>query len=407
MWILLVFEVDQFLAAVTGAPFNRLPTLLAPVLLGFTLFRYKRNTVSWPIVLFLLMHLSASIFAENAGLSRNGFKYMFYVTLLGVSTATLINVPAKLDYILKVYLLSFAWFGLFGDFSGGKVWWHQLLGNEDSFGPLMVMAMPIGFFFAQSTRVPLWRRIGRLVFGLGILGLVVSFARGAAVAGAAVLLYILVFSPNKTRTFVSLMVAAIILIPLVAYFVPLDAYLKEVGTSSGGDPVRAHLWGLAVRVWKTSPWVGVGVNNFGVIGELIATPEDDAMVWGSIYFRAVHSTGFQILAEEGLVGIGLWLTMIVGFFWRTRQLCRKEAVTAWRALGGAEFELVHLTRGLEGAMLGFLLTSIFYNQLYIHWFWSLLTLAFVLHRMTVVSFRRSMPPPGRGGIPARISSRPA
>jgi O-antigen ligase len=400
LWVLLVYEVDVFLTAKTGAPFNRLPTVLAPILLFVTLFHGKRKTIYWPLVLFLAMHLGASLFAENAGISRVPFKYMFYVVLLLASTATFVDTPPKMSFLLKLYMVGFAWFGLQGVPTGGRVLWHPLMGNEDSFGPLMVIAIPIAFFYAQATQSRRWRWIAKGIFGVGVLGLMVSFARGAALAGAAVLLHILLFSPNKTRTFTSLMLATIVLVPLVVYFVPLDAYFKEVGSSAAGDEVRTHLWGLAWRVFKTSPLVGVGAGNFGVIGEVIATPADHRMVWGAIYYRAVHNVGMQILAEEGLVGIALWATMIVGFFRWNKRLRVKDAVASWRTQGGTDFNLSVFTRGLDGAMLGFLLTSIFYNELYVYWFWSLLILSFVLHRMVIVmpSSRARRMPRGHGPV---------
>jgi O-antigen ligase len=400
MWVLLIFEVEQFLSSLTHLPFNRIPTLVAPLLAIATVMAGRRKTLYWPLIAFVAMHLVASLFAENAGLSRVPFKFLLYIVLVMASTAAFADTPARLDKVLKLFVLGFAWYGVQGLPTGGKVSWHWLLGNEDSFGPLMCVAIPAAYFYSVATSSARWRWIGRVVFGIGLLGLVVSFARGAALGGAAVLLYIMVLSPNKTRTFMFLMGATIIMVPLIAYFVPLDAYFKEVSSSAGGDPVRAHLWGLAYRVFQTSPFFGVGAGNFGVIADQIATPYDRAVVWGAIYYRAVHSTAMQILAEEGLVGIGLWFTMIYNFFRWNIRLRTKAAIASWRSMGGTDLDLRSITRGLDGAMLGFLITSIFYNQLYIHWFWSLLIFSFVLHRMVVVmpSIRARQVPQGTGPL---------
>jgi hypothetical protein len=38
-----------------------------------------------------------------------------------------------------------------------------------------------------------------------------------------------------------------------------------------------------------------------------------------------------------------------------------------------------LSLALEAAMVGYLVTSVFYDQLYVHWFYSLLAVNVVLH----------------------------
>jgi hypothetical protein len=99
----------------------------------------------------------------------------------------------------------------------------------------------------------------------------------------------------------------------------------------------------------------------------------------------------QILAEEGLIGIAVWLVMLVGFVRRNARLRRPEAQARWLARGGQAFDLRAVSLALDGAMLGWLGCSIFYNQLYVHWFWSLITMSYAL---TVIIDRASE---GSGG----------
>jgi O-antigen ligase len=380
LWILTVFEVDVFLSAKTGGPFYLLPTLLAPILIILTAANARKGVLYWPMVLFLGMHLLASVIAPNAGLARPHTKFMVYMTLLFASSVCFVNVVPKMSTILKLYMLGFLWFGVQG-IPRGLVPWHYLLANEDSFGPLMVLAMPIGFFFASAATSARWRWLGHGLFAVSIVGLISSFARGASLAGAAVLLYIFVLSPNKGRTLLYLGVAAAVLIPLVAMLIPLDAYFKEVASSAGGDEGRMQIWSMAWRVFKSSPIWGVGAGNYGVGASRVATPEELDAMWHGYYFLAVHNTAIEILSEEGLIGITLWVTMIVHFFSWTRRLRTQAAREVWVEQGG-DFDLRLLSRGLDGSMIGYLLSGIFYNQLYIHWFWTLLLVAYLLKRLS-------------------------
>src|SRR6267142_1285867 len=399
-WVLMTFEPDLLLTSITGIPFFRVPIIFLPVLGLFILLRGDRKVVYWPLILFVLMHLGASLLAENAGLSRDAFKFTAYMLVLFVSSASFVDSPGRAVVLLKLYLLSFAWFGIQGmpaslgglhrgaGLSG--VGWHPSLANEDSFGPLMVISMAFSYFFALATLSPRWRRFARGVFVVSIVGVVVTFARGAQLSGAAVLVYILWHSPRRVAAFACCAIIAIVLLPVAAMFFPLDAYIAEMSTVSKGDDLRTGLWQLAWNVFQESPVYGVGAMNFGVVASRI-TPYDPNNPLGAdpskLYLFWIHNVPMQIIAEEGLIGITLWITMIVGFLRANRRLRAENAVARWRerAAGdaGGDFDVRIMARGLDGAMLGYLATSLFYNQLYFnHWFWSLLTLSYVLRGLT-------------------------
>jgi O-antigen ligase len=337
------------------------------------------------MLLFVLMHLVASVLAENAGLSRKALKFMIYMLLLYAGSVSFLDSPRKVVVVLKLYLLSFAWYGLQG-LPRGVVAWHPLLANEDSYGPLMGISLAFSFFFAMAVRSRGWRLFAWAMVPLSALGVVVSFARGAALAAGAVLLHIVARSPRRVAAVASLALGAIVLLPVAALMLPLDTYLEELGTISEGKgagtgKTRWVLWRLALGVFQESPLYGVGANNFGVVASRMFEPEDLEQTWHSaeqLYLVALHNPHVQILAEEGLVGFGLWIAMIVGFFKQTRRLQRDQAVARWTEQGGQAVDLRLAARGLEAAMIGFLANSIFYNQLYIHWFWSLLSISSVM-----------------------------
>jgi putative inorganic carbon (hco3(-)) transporter len=380
-WVLMVLELDNFLSAIVGGPFYRIPLVLAP-LLAVLVFSNKndKRVLYWPLMIFVLLQLGASVFAENRGLSVSGFKFMVYMVILLCASVSFLDSPSKIIGILKLYLISFAWMGVQG-IPSGRVSWHPLLANEDSYGPLMVISMAYSYFFAIATVSRAWRWIARGVFLLSILGLMCSFARGAGLAGALVIGYIMMYSPHKLRMLAGMLLAGIVVAGVASTMISLDAYIEEIRSSAEGDSGRMVVWGLAWRVFLESPIYGVGAYNFGVIASMIA---DQSMVAGfvnspeNLYMLGVHNSTLQILAEEGVIGVTVWIVMIAGFFWRMRRIQSKDAIIKWNSLGGEGFDLRAIARGLEGAMIGFLATSIFYNQLYIHWFWSLITIGYVL-----------------------------
>jgi O-antigen ligase len=402
LWILMVYEFDIYLYARSGLPFYRIPLLIAPVLALMILGQSGKKATYWPLNLFILLHFGAAIFAANVGFARGPLKFMIYVLILFAGSVKFLDSPQRMKLILKLYLLSFVWFGLQGLQTGGKVTWHSLLSNEDSYGPLMVIVMPIGFFFALATSSATWRWIARGAFALGLLGVIVSFARGAALAAAVTLLYILLRTPNKAKSFTFLMIASIVMLPLAATLVPFDAYTAEIATSTQGDDARSAIWKLAWIVFKSSPIIGVGAGNFGVVGVDLATPDIVKQMGAGLYMMAVHNTLLQILAEEGLIGVGLFLAMLFSLVRWNRALRTPQAQAVWAQRGAEGLDLRLISLGLEGATVGFVGTSIFYNQIYIHWFWTILIITYVLFRIANPGETRS---PSRAA-PRLRSTRP-
>lgn len=381
-WVMMVWELDGFLTVKSGLPFNRLPLLVGLALLVMTAMRGHPKALYWPLTLFTVMHLFASVLATNSGLARDPLKYLIYIMVLFAASVTFLDTVPKMITVVKLYLLSFLWFGLQGLPNGGRVLWHSTLANEDTYGPLMVIALPIAFFMIRGTSVRNWRWAAIATFVVCLLGVVGSFARGAGLAGAAVLLFIILRSPNKIRSLGILIGAVIIALPLVNLVVPLDAYIAEMATAGSKDDTRMTLWRIAFSVFQESPLVGVGANNYGVVGALITSTEVTREMWGALYFRGVHNPFLQVLAEEGVVGIICFFTMIGSVFVWTERLQGEAVNAAWIERGGAGFDLRMIALGFQGAMIAYVCTGIFYNQLYIHWLWTLLTIPFVLLCLT-------------------------
>jgi O-antigen ligase len=400
-WFLMVWEVDSFLTVKSGLPFNRVVLLVGIVMLGMTAMRGHPKALYWPLTLFTAMHMVASVLATNSGLARGPFKYLLYIMVLFAASVTFLDTIPKAITVIKLYMLSFLWFGIQGLPNGGRVTWHSTLGNEDTYGPLMVIALPIAFFLIRGTTVRNWKWAAIVTFVVCLLGVVGSFARGAGLAGAAVLLFIILRSPNKLRSLGILIGAVIVALPLVNLVVPLDAYIAEMSTAGQKDDTRMTLWRIAFSVFNESPIVGVGANNYGVVGALITSTEVTREMWGALYYRGVHNPFLQVLAEEGIVGLICFFTMIGSVFIWTERLRTDAVNAAWIERGGGGFDLRMIALGIQGAMIAYVFTGIFYNQLYIHWLWTLVTIPFVLLCLTQPTAAAASP----ASVPTRRPSR--
>lgn len=383
-WVLILFEPEWFLTRVVGGPFYRIPQLLLPIL-AVILYRFgSRRAVDRPFALFMLLHVAALFYAENRGYVEGAIKTMLYIFGTCVAVNALATTPGRVVTLLKIYLLGFVWFGVQG-LPNGLVWWHPLMGNEDSYGPLMVMGLGFSHNFALGTRSRAWRILGHATSLLCCVGVVSSFARGAVLSFALVLGLLWLRTQHKLRAFVASVVAACVTLVAINVLFPEGEFWKEMrtiseGTEAGTGQTRWVMWKMAFDIAARNPIFGVGAGNFGVVASQSFSYDSSRPEFADpsrLYNAALHNLYVQVFCEEGIVGLALILWMTIECFRRLKRLRAPPAVAAWRRRGGT-MELRSLSLGLELGMIAFLVNAVFYNQLYIHWFWTLCGLPIAL-----------------------------
>jgi O-antigen ligase len=389
LWIFILFEPQWFIPSLVGGGGGLLQRgallLLLPALIIATQYRGLR-AFYWPLALFALIHLINVPPAMNRGLALVGFKDMFRILALVAATLTVFDTPDRILQLLKLLLLSFAWYLVQG-IPGGTVDWHTEMANPDAFGGMSVTALGFGYYLGMSTRIPRWRYLGFAVSALGLVGVVASFARGALLAAALVLVLVWIRSPRKMATLLGGVVAAGVLFATVAVIYPQGEFWSEMatiteGAEGGTGADRWALWQIGWMVFQAHPVFGAGAHCVGVVGaEIVPAGMFEGMRYANpetLYNRPLHNTFIQILSEEGAVGLGLWLFMLLDFWRRQRKLRRPAALAAWKRSAAGDFDLLHISLALEMAMVGFLGGAFFYNQTYRHWFFTLVVVVLVL-----------------------------
>ena len=95
-------------------------------------------------------------------------------------------------------------------------------------------------------------------------------------------------------------IGAGILVMLSGMYLYLSSHSSHVGFLSGRD----KFWQVALIIWKEHPLLGVGPGNYAF--EYLKHASIPPQFW-AVY---PHSVPFQILAETGLVGFGLFLLVV-------------------------------------------------------------------------------------------------
>lgn len=387
-WALIVFEPERYIAAMVGGPWYRIPGLLAPVLLLIVLRAGGWRFVYWPLACFTLLHIAAIFYAENIGFPLVHSKFLLLMLLTSVAAIFIAEVPSRVVTLLKLYLLGFIWYGVQG-IPDGLVRWHQDLSDGDAYGPLMGIGFGYSYSFALSIRSRLWRLVAYFSAAVACVGVVASFARGAVLSFATVLVVLWLRSPTKMRTLVGGLVVAGVTLTAIEVLFPGGAFWDEMetvseGTQAGTGLVRRVIWELAVQLWTQHPILGIGAGNFGVVAAQTFSDDPDRPAFAFMYQiwgQQLHNLYVQILCEEGLVGILLFAWATIGFFVRARRFRSVSVTNEWRSQGG-QLDLRFVSLAFELGMIGFLTNAVFYNQLYVHWYWTLLALSLALERCT-------------------------
>ena len=389
-WFFLLFELQWQLDAMGIPVLLKIQVVLYAGLIAILglvpLVPEWRARWTWyvPLALLIGTGLLAAPFAPNLGLARDELQTFTLLWCLVVGTVTLIDTAARAELLLHMYWLSFAYFGLLGA-SPGFISWHVTLANQDSFGSYMVIGLGFCGFLATAAK----GRVRQLLFltaGLCVVGVVSSFARGAVLAMIAVLGLMWARSKRKGLALVAgvalvgVMLTASSLLHPGQFWTEVTSVFDE-GTEEGTGEDRWILWTTAMRVFETSPIIGVGPGNWGVVAsEMIQPNELGGRFWNPqrLYEKSLHNMYLEILTEHGILGILALVALLADFWRRNLALRTAEAQRLWEAAGGT-FRLRGIAMGIEAALVANLLVFAIYSHTGKHWPFTLMGLNLLLY----------------------------
>jgi probable O-glycosylation ligase (exosortase A-associated) len=202
--------------------------------------------------------------------------------------------------------------------------------NTDAFGPggwmrdnndvalVFDMAIPYAWFLAQMPGTTGSKR----VFYLGcaiilILTVIVTQSRGGFLGLATVFAGVFILSPNKIRNLaIALVVGVLVLSQAPPSFWDRMATINDTQEASANE--RLYSWGLAWRMFKDYPILGVGASNFPwrVVEYQISDPDFNPREHINLGGREAHSVYFTFLAEVGLTGFLVFLSIVIAIWQR-------------------------------------------------------------------------------------------
>jgi len=422
-------RIHQVLALVTLASW-----LGRKILKGKITFR--PNPLFWPLFIFVLISLISFVNAINHQRAFLVFGFTVFVIIVSFMVAELIDNKKKMTSVARVLVLSAAFVSLFGIFQwvGDMVglpssitlirmgWYDKnIVGmtrlHSTALEPLyfanyllivipIVVGLILGYGKKEGTGdgvkgagldtsnqkpeskkaveqiFPLWFLLGSaLVMGLAFL---LTMSRGGYLALAASLLVLLLFRFRRIFTSRVIILGLIVVGAVFGVLAVLSAGQSELSadwivgrvTSFGetsADWERLETYSDATDAFFASPWLGLGIGNFGAYQTGIDSGSPDRG-WG-----IVNNEYLELLTEVGLFGfLALAAALLI---WGLRALSAIK--------DSKDITLKILLVCTLATMAGFCVQYMSFSTLYIMHIWFVIGMGVALQNLALVNTKES------------------
>lgn len=341
------------------------------------------------------------------------------ILLITFVTMILFRDREKLRYLLYVIALSIGFYGLKGGIfslaTGGA---HSVLGPPETFiagnteiGLAIIMVIPILVLLSRHEKRH-WVKMGlRTIMVFSVVAVLFTYSRGA-VLGLAVIMPLMFLKSRLRMMIIPLALgAALFGQSIVESFFP-EQWLARMGTVQTYEQdrsanMRLNSWIVSYRLALDHPWFGAGFRPFSPAVYLQYSPDEK---WNTV--QDAHSIYFQVLAEHGFVGLGLYLAVIAATMLTLRGIMRR---TRRRPDLKFYFDAGQL---LEVSLLGFLIAGAFLSMSYFDLFFHLVAITALLKVLVAVELAQEAPEeravasapartPPRGPVPRPAPAVPA
>jgi O-antigen ligase len=258
------------------------------------------------------------------------------------------------------------------------------LQDPNDFAYLLGCALPIVSYLIGADRR---RRLLWSISFVAIAGaMLATLSRGALVGIGALVVWGIVTRRIPLWVVAGGVVSALVVValaftlwkPLIDVALHQKRHVAHSNTES-----REVFWGAAIKLGERRPLTGVGPGRFPTE----ATPLLSNNVGGALEHPVTHNTYLEILAEEGVPALALFIAYLLGAWVLLRKVGARAALDVDR-------DLQRITTALQASLIIAVVSAFFLSEELTSPFWLLGGLAVVLARNS--SEQRSDEPVGSG-----------
>jgi putative inorganic carbon (HCO3(-)) transporter len=233
----------------------------------------------------------------------------------------------------------------------------SFLADNNAFGLVINVCLPIMYFLARNEQRKWLRRLLYVCFVSGIVSVLLTYSRGGLLGLTVVLASIIFRSRHKLVA----SAAAVFALAMILALAP-PAWMQRMGRFAGGDldetaNQRLISWETAWKFAHDFPLTGGGFDTIG--DEFLYKMYQPRALPGGLTASGPHSIYFQLLADQGFVGVSWFIALLLLCFntlRRTRDMARRLPGATW---------LIEYTFMIETALLAFITTGAFLGFAYL------------------------------------------
>jgi putative inorganic carbon (HCO3(-)) transporter len=325
------------------------------------------------------------------------------VLLITFTMILLVTSHKRLKALVMVTAMSFGVLAIKGAIFGfrtageSRVWGppDSFITDNNSFALAVNMSLPMLLFLARDEKKNIYRWMLYLAFACGVVSVILTYSRGGQLGLAAVLLAIAFKSRYK--------VISVLLITLsvvaVLTFAPPQWMDRMEGLARGDLDQSAH---QRLISWKTSwnfamdyPVTGGSFNALPNV-ELFQRYQPEPLP-GGFDSSGPHSIYFQTLEEQGFVGLGLYLFLVMSCWaslFNLRSRAARSPTSQW---------IVPYTHMIEVSFFGFLVSGAFLGLANFDLFYQLVAMVIILKVLYRSEAAATVPAPIGNSEPVELT----
>jgi putative inorganic carbon (HCO3(-)) transporter len=313
---------------------------LAAIAFAITLIAYMMDknkpkivwhTASILMLVFLLWCAITTSTSINPSASEELMRF-FKILLIVALALMIVRSKKHIVILVSVIAASIGFYstkgGVFAILTGGsfRVWGppDSFIEGNNELALATLMILPLVFFLISQVNHK-WIKIGlAAIIFLSTISVIASYSRGAFLAMIVTAGFLWI----KSKIKIPLALAGFVLIIAIIPVIPQQWYDRmdtiETYEEDKSAMGRINSWTMAFNLAKDRP-LGGGFRTFGPTAFALYAPEPNVI-------HDAHSIYFEILAEQGFVGLFLFLG-ILGSSWllanRNIRMAKGNAALEW------------------------------------------------------------------------------
>ncbi len=396
VWVWTALVAPSFLtySFASGLRYNLI--VAAVTMLSFVINKTKEklkpNFLFFLVIIFFIHSSISAFFAiyESPAVYREWDKF-FRIIILFIFCFLILRKKHHVILVCWGIVFSIGFYGVveglkFISSAGG----HRIEGpsgtilfDNNHLAVALNMTIPIFYFLATTVKSKLYKKLIYGAMALSIVAVVGTFSRGGSIGLAVIALNFLLNSKNKFKFFVMIVVA----ITLLLSYAP-ESWFNRISTMENADE-DASFMGRVVA-WKQSTLIGLDNPVLGGGFHAVQTEE----VWlyyadrfnklnfidsphaHDIEFKAAHSIYFEVLGNQGVLGLFIFGLMLLLAFNLSRRLGKLKLDEEFRWISD-------LANVLKVSISVFMVCGALLSLAYFELFYVILALLIILNGLVV------------------------